>query len=156
MKRWHESVWVRQWQQLPAGRRTSLNVALWGLAFIAAWQLAWLPAQARLQQAEQKLLRAQALGAQLQRVSRAPVRSQGSVERLTPASLSESARVAGLSITALETRAEQVDISLQGTPAAVFSWLHSLGRDTGGVRNIQLHVDGEWLQARFALALSEA
>lgn len=155
MKRWHDHALTRQWQQLPGGRRTSLTVALWGLALLVVWQFAWLPAQAHLQAAERNFAREQELGVLLQRVMRAPVRSESVARRLTPASLSESARLANVSITGLESRAGQVQISLQGPPSAVLSWLHALDRDAGQLRDIQLQAEGEWLQARFAVVLPD-
>lgn len=155
MKRWENHALARQWQQLPAGRRTLLKVALWGLALVLVWQFAWLPAHARLQEAERKLAREHELGVLLQRVTRAPVRADGVAQRLTPGSLSESARLVGISVTGLETRAGQVDISLQGPPAAVLSWLHSLEQEAGELSSIQLHTEGERLQARFVMELPD-
>ncbi|MFF5863663.1 type II secretion system protein GspM [Pseudomonas sp. NPDC012596] len=155
MKRWADHALARQWQQVPAGRKALLKAALWGLALVLVWQLAWLPAQARLQEAERKLTREHEIGVLLQRVTRAPVRVGGVARRTTPASLSESARLVGISVTGLQTRAGQVDISLQGPPAAVLSWLHSLEQEVEQLSNIQLQREGEALQARFVMELPD-
>lgn len=57
MKNLNEHAWVRQWKEIPAGRRALMSAALWGLLLIVICQLLWLPGQARMQQAEQALAR---------------------------------------------------------------------------------------------------
>ncbi|HGY9623825.1 type II secretion system protein GspM [Pseudomonas putida] len=155
MMQWREHALVRQWREIPDERRMTIVITLWALALVALWQLAWVPGQARLQQAEQALAREQALAAHLQRVSAGPARAQEIVQALTPARLSERAQAAGVRIIGLEIRAQQVEVSLEGSPALVFAWLHSLEREGGRVREMQLQVIGEQLQARVGLELEE-
>ncbi|MCY1428550.1 hypothetical protein D9M71_444390 [compost metagenome] len=78
------------------------------------------------------------------------------VQALTPAGLNERALVAGLRITGLQTRAAQVDVSLEGEPAKLLVWLHALERDGVQFRSLQLQVIGEQLQAQLALELDGA
>ncbi|UBM25045.1 type II secretion system protein M [Pseudomonas sp. p1(2021b)] len=156
MMQWREHALVRQWRQIPGERRMTIAIALWALALVALWQLAWVPGQARLQQAEQALAREQALAAHLQRVSAGPARKQEAVQVLTPARLSERAQAAGVRIIGLEARAQQVDVSFEGSPAVMFAWLHALEREGGRVRDMQLQVMDDQLQARVSLELDEA
>ncbi|AYG47078.1 hypothetical protein DV532_23405 [Pseudomonas sp. Leaf58] len=152
MNRW-SNLW--QWQQLTPGRQALVKVALWGGAVMMICQLFWLPGQARMQQAEELLTRERELGAQLQRMVQGPPRSQSATELLTPARLNERARAAGIRVAGLEAKAGQVDVSLEGPVAAVLAWLHALEQEGGKMLSIQLQVEGELLQARFALVLAE-
>ncbi|MBF8721127.1 type II secretion system protein GspM [Pseudomonas guariconensis] len=156
MMQWKEHALVRQWRLISGERRRVIVAALWALTLVAAWQLAWEPGQARLQQAGQALAREQALADHLQRVSAGPARMQEAWPVLTPARLSERAQAAGVRITGLETRAQQVDVSFEGSPAVMFAWLHALEREGGRVRDMQLQVMDDQLQARVSLELDEA
>ncbi|MFK0094397.1 hypothetical protein [Pseudomonas sp. NPDC090592] len=156
MKHLNEHTWVRQWKEIPAGRRALLNAACWGLLLIVICQFLWLPGQARMQQAEQALAREHELAATLQRIVQGPRRSPGTVELLTPAGLNERAKAAGIHIVSLEAKAGQVDVSLEGPVATVLAWLHGLEHDGGEALNIQLQAEGELLQARLVMALPEA
>jgi general secretion pathway protein M len=156
MKHWIDQAWRRQWQQIAPGRRALLTVALWGVTLVVICQWLWLPGQARVQQAERELVREHELSSRVQRIVQGPARSQNVAQRLTPARLNERARLAGLHVASLEAKAGQVDISLDGPAAAVLAWLHELEREGGEVISIHLQVEGERLQARFALTLIEA
>ncbi|PRN05141.1 hypothetical protein A0O30_10115 [Pseudomonas sp. LLC-1] len=156
MKNLNEHAWVRQWKEIPAGRRALLSAAFWGLLSIVICQLLWLPGQARMQQAEHALAREHELAATLQRIVQGPRRSPGAVELLTPAGLNERAKAAGVHIVSLEAKAGQVDVGLEGPVAAVLAWLHVLEHDGGEALNIQLQAEGELLQARLVMALPKA
>ena len=148
MKRRFEQALARQWQTLPATRRALIRVTLWGVAMLVLWQLAWVPGKQRLLQAE--------LAGQLQQVASAPVGGRKAVRALTPAALNERALAAGLRVVGLQARATQLDVSLEGQPTAVLSWLHTLERDGAQLRSVQLQVTGAQLQVQLALELDEA
>jgi len=123
---------------------------------LALWQLAWLPGKQRMLQAELAHVQALELAGQLQQVAPAPVGRRDAVRALTPAALNERALAAGLRIIALQARATQLDVSLEGQPAAVLSWLHTLEHDGAQLRSVQLQVTGERLQVQLGLELDEA
>ena len=100
-------------------------------------------------------VRVGSLAALLKRVTQRQPQSAGTSEPLTPASLSERARLAGLHVAGLEAREGQLEVSLQGPPAAVLSWLHALERDGGQVQRLQLQAVDEQLQVQLAMALAE-
>ncbi|WP_323601492.1 type II secretion system protein GspM [Pseudomonas putida] len=155
MKRLNKKALAQQWQQIPAARRTILTLALWAVGLLIVWQLAWLPSQIRLRNAEAHLVQEQALAALLKRVTQRQPQSADTSEPLTPASLSERARLAGLHVAGLEAREGQLEVSLQGPPAAVLSWLHALERDGGQAQRLQLQAVDEQLQVQLAMALAE-
>jgi len=156
MKHRFEQALVRQWQTLPATRRALIRATLWGVAMLALWQLAWLPGKQRMLQAELAHVQALELAGQLQQVASAPVGGREAVRALTPAALNERALAAGLRVVGLQARANQLDVSLEGQPTAVLSWLHTLERDGAQLRSVQLQVTGAQLQVQLALELDEA
>ena len=156
MMRWFKQAWLRQWQSLPGARRSVIRAALWSLALVVLWQVAWEPGKQRLQQAELDHARALALAGHLQRVSAGPAMARDAVRTLTPAGLNERAQAAGLRVTGLQARAAQVDVSLEGEPAKLLAWLHALERDGAQIRSLQLQVVGEQLQTQLVLELDEA
>jgi len=137
---------------MPARQKALIAAASWALAFVAAWQLVWLPTQARLYQAEQGLERERELAAYLQRVSRVPATTPALPAALSLARLNERAQAAGLQVTGLETKGQQVEMSLEGPPGPLLAWLQALELDGGRIRTMQLQVVGEHLQARVGLA----
>ncbi|MCE5975620.1 type II secretion system protein GspM [Pseudomonas sp. JR33AA] len=155
MKRLNGKALVHQWQQLPAHRRTILTLVLWAVGLVVVWQLAWLPSQTRLRNADTRLAQEHELAALLKRVTQRQPQSAGTSEPFTPASLSERARLAGLQVAGLEARDGQLDVNLQGPPAAVLGWLHGLERDGGQVQRLQLQVVDEQLQVYLVMALTE-
>ncbi|MFK3817532.1 hypothetical protein ACI2KG_13125 [Pseudomonas sp. NPDC089407] len=129
--------------------------SLWSLAMVVLWQIAWVPGNQRLQQAELAHEHELKLAGHLQRVSTGPAMVREAVKVLTPAGLNERALAAGLRINGLQARAGQVDVSLEGEPAPLLGWLHTLELDGAQVRSLQLQVVDEQLQAQLGLALPE-
>lgn len=155
MKPWSDHTLVRQWQQISSARRVLLQVGLWACGLLVIHQLLWLPGQARLQQAERNLVAEYEQGANLRRLMQGPPRSDGATPRLTPATLIERAKAAGIRINSLQAKAGQLDVSLEGPATQVLPWLHQLERDGGRVRGIQLQAQGELLHARLVLELAD-
>ncbi|MFJ4065509.1 type II secretion system protein GspM [Pseudomonas sp. NPDC089996] len=155
MMRWFKQAWAHQWRLIPGARRGVIMVVLWSLALVVLWQLAWAPGKQRLQQAERAHAQELGLVGYLKSVSTGPSNAQQAVSVLTPAVLNARALAAGLRISGLQTRARQVDVSLEGEPAKLLDWLHALERDGAQLRSLQLQVAGEQLQAQLGLELDE-
>ncbi|KAB0493858.1 type II secretion system protein GspM [Pseudomonas vancouverensis] len=138
------------WQRISAREQRLLQMLAAFLSAVVAYSLIWQPTRQRLESAERQYQQQAQLAAQL---LQATPRGRSSVDTRQPFSLriSQSASVAGLEIHQMETDAELLRLTLNGTPQALLQWLDGVEREGVALHTLTLEKRDARLEARVVL-----